>query len=64
MLHAMGVFHFDQIASWTEKELAWVDAHLGAFKGRAVREGWVVQAGKLAGGWRPFKLVGAKPKAE
>lgn len=48
MLHEMGIWHFDQIAAWTETELAWVDARLGDFKGRARRDGWVRQAKRLA----------------
>lgn len=50
MLHGMGVFHFDQIAVWTEAELAWVDDNLEGFKGRASRDEWVAQARVLAAG--------------
>lgn len=49
-LHALGVYHFDQIAHWNAAEVAWVDEHLEAFKGRVVRDGWVDQARALAGG--------------
>ena len=49
-LHAMGIFHFDQIASWGPQELAWMDANLQGFKGRASRDGWVAQAKALAAG--------------
>ena len=49
-LHAMGIFHFDQIASWGPQELAWMDANLQWFKGRASRDGWVAQAKALAAG--------------
>ena len=48
-LHNLGVYHFDQIASWGEKEIEWVDKHL-AFSGRILREDWVGQAKKLAAG--------------
>jgi NADH-quinone oxidoreductase subunit E len=61
MLHKMGIFHFDQIASWTEMNLRWVDQRLEGFKGRAVRDKWIDQAKKLAGGWRPASGVGEKP---
>ncbi len=61
MLHKMGVFHFDQIASWTEMNLRWVDQNLEGFKGRAVRDKWIEQAEKLATGWRPSSSVGEKP---
>jgi NADH-quinone oxidoreductase subunit E len=62
MLNAMGVWHFDQIASWTEKEIAWVDARLEGFKGRIQRDDWIEQAKKLASGWRPENAIGDKPK--
>ncbi|SMX36631.1 NADH-quinone oxidoreductase subunit NuoE [Maliponia aquimaris] len=48
MLNGMGVFHFDQIAAWTDRELAWVDANLEGFKGRASRDEWIPQARELA----------------
>jgi NADH-quinone oxidoreductase subunit E len=62
MLHDMGVWHFDQIASWSSAELKWVDARLEGFKGRAERDEWVDQSKKLATGWRPDKAIGEKPK--
>ena len=46
----MGFFHFDQIAKWGQDELAWVDQNLEGFKGRASRDDWVEQAGRLARG--------------
>jgi NADH-quinone oxidoreductase subunit E len=61
MLNKMGVWHFDQIASWSAKELAWVDERLEGFKGRAKRDDWVKQAKKLAKGWRPESAVGERP---
>jgi NADH-quinone oxidoreductase subunit E len=59
-LHRMGVFHFDQIATWTQTNLVWVDQNLGTFRGRAVRDGWIEQAKKLGTGWRPEKSAGDK----
>lgn len=50
LLNSMGYFHFDQIASWTEKEAAWVDNNLKGFKGRVSRDNWVAQAQVLAAG--------------
>lgn len=47
MLHGMGIHHFDQIAGWTAAELAWVDANLEGFRGRASRDDWVGQARNL-----------------
>jgi predicted flap endonuclease-1-like 5' DNA nuclease len=49
-LHGMGIFHFDQIASWGPKEQAWMDDNLAGFKGRATRDEWVPQAKTLAAG--------------
>lgn len=49
VLHTLGFFHFDQLAAWTEKEIAWVDDHL-KFNGRIGREQWVHQASLLAEG--------------
>jgi NADH-quinone oxidoreductase subunit E len=45
-LYAMGVFHIDQIASWTKANAEWVEGQL-AFKGRIRRERWVEQAIEL-----------------
>ncbi len=48
-LNELGFFHFDQIAKWTEAEVAWVDSRL-KFKGRIERDGWIAQAAQLAAG--------------
>ena len=61
MLNEMGIWHYDQVAAWTPAELAWVDARLTGFKGRAVRDDWISQAKKLATGWRPDGKLGDKP---
>lgn len=45
-LHEMGIFHFDQIASWSREHVAWIDNGLGA-RGRAERDDWVGQAKSL-----------------
>ncbi len=50
MLNDMGFYHFDQVASWTDQEVAWVDANLEGFKGRVSRDNWVEQAKVLASG--------------
>ena len=50
LLHSMGFYHFDQIANWTDKEIAWVDQNLQGFKGRVTRDDWVAQAKELQGG--------------
>ncbi len=50
LLNDLGFYHFDQIASWTPDEVAWVDEHLEGFKGRATRDDWAGQAKTLASG--------------
>ena len=50
LCHELGFYHFDQIARWTAREVAWVDANLKGFKGRVSRDGWVEQAKTLAAG--------------
>ncbi|MCW1933276.1 50S ribosomal protein L21 [Pararhodobacter zhoushanensis] len=47
LLHQNGVFHFDQIAAWTESEIAYMDDQL-SFKGRIARDNWLEQAATLA----------------
>ncbi|MEM6276374.1 MAG: hypothetical protein AAF714_05450 [Pseudomonadota bacterium] len=46
----LGFYHFDQIASWTSEEVAWVDENLEGYKGRVTRDDWVSQAKLLAEG--------------
>ncbi len=48
-LNELGFYHFDQIAVWTEAQVAWVDNRL-SFKGRIERDGWIDQSKKLAAG--------------
>jgi NADH-quinone oxidoreductase subunit E len=62
LLNKIGIWHFDQIANWSAKELSWVDEKLEGFKGRAKRDEWIKQSKKLAKGWRPESAVGEKPK--
>ena len=50
LCNELGFFHFDQIAAWTEREVAWVDANLTGFNGRVSRDNWVEQARLLAEG--------------
>jgi len=44
LLHGLGIFHFDQIAAFGVAEIAWLDANLKGFKGRASRDKWAAQA--------------------
>lgn len=53
LCNKLGFFHFDQIASWTAKEIAWVDENLEGFKGRVTRDQWVAQARDLMNGLPP-----------
>ncbi|WP_128515995.1 hypothetical protein [Tabrizicola thermarum] len=44
LVNGLGFYHFDQIAAWTDEDVARVDAELRTFKGRIVRDKWVEQA--------------------
>ncbi len=48
-LNDLGIYHFDQIANWSRKEVNWVTTFL-SFKGRIDREDWIAQAKLLAAG--------------
>ncbi|MGE3142239.1 MAG: hypothetical protein AB7L65_02865, partial [Hyphomonadaceae bacterium] len=48
-LHALGIYHFDQIAAWTPANVAWVDQYL-RLRGRILEERWVEQAQECARG--------------
>ncbi|MFT3972702.1 MAG: NADH:ubiquinone oxidoreductase [Amaricoccus sp.] len=55
LLHKLGYYHFDQIATWTPEEIAWVDTNIEDFPGRATRDDWVGQSKVLmAGGTTEF----------
>lgn len=42
-LNDLGVYHYDQIAGWTDAHIDWLDGRI-AIKGRIRREQWVEQA--------------------
>ncbi len=44
LVNSLGFYHFDQIAAWTEADVATVDAEMKTFKGRITRDKWVEQA--------------------
>ena len=48
-LNDLGIFHYEQIAGWSAKDVAEVDDLL-SFKGRIERDHWIAQAKKLAQG--------------
>ena len=50
LLTSLGVTSYAQIAAWSDEDIAQIDAQLGSFAGRAVRDNWVEQAKLLASG--------------
>ncbi|AOF96196.1 hypothetical protein [Sphingobium sp. RAC03] len=50
LLNELGITRFAQIAAWTDTDIAAIDARLGNFKGRPIRDQWVDQAKYLAAG--------------
>ncbi len=50
LLNGLGVTSFQQIADWTDADVAVIDPQLGAFQGRIARDAIVDQAGYLARG--------------
>lgn len=50
LLKDLGITRFAQIAAWTDTDIAAIDARLGNFKGRPIRDQWVDQAKYLAAG--------------
>ena len=50
MCNMLGFWHYDQIANWSDAEIAWVDENLQGFQGRVTRDDWVAQAKILAAG--------------
>ncbi|MEA3543552.1 MAG: hypothetical protein U9R77_15745 [Pseudomonadota bacterium] len=50
LLIDLGVTRYAQIAAWSDADIAAIDARLGNFKGRPIRDQWVDQAKYLAAG--------------
>lgn len=50
LLRTLGITRFDQIAGWSEADVARIDAQLGTFQGRIARDNWIEQARYLAAG--------------
>lgn len=50
MLEDLGVTRYDQIAGWSEADVARIDPQLGAFQGRIARDSWIEQCRYLAAG--------------
>ena len=49
-LHKTGVFHFDQVAAWTNRDARWFDDNVKGANGRVLRDEWIKQARILAKG--------------
>ncbi|ESQ88467.1 hypothetical protein ABAC460_15655 [Asticcacaulis sp. AC460] len=45
-LHALGIYHFRQIAAWTPENIKWVSERI-KFPSRIVRENWMKQAAEM-----------------
>jgi predicted flap endonuclease-1-like 5' DNA nuclease len=50
LLGSLGVTRYDQIAAWSDADLARIDDQLGAFRGRPTRDNWIEQCRHLATG--------------
>ncbi|MFW2586868.1 hypothetical protein [Sagittula sp. SSi028] len=46
-LNEAGIYHLNQIAGWTDANVAWVDANVAGVRGRASKGAWVAQATDL-----------------
>jgi predicted flap endonuclease-1-like 5' DNA nuclease len=44
LVNEAGFYHFDQIAGWSDADVALIDSEMKNFKGRIVRDKWVAQA--------------------
>lgn len=65
MCNMLGFWHYDQIAKWSEAEVAWVDENLQGFRGSVSRDDWVSQAKILAeGGQTDFAKAMDEANAE
>ena len=56
-LHELGIWHFAQVAAWTDENVKWVGSYL-ASSGRIQRDNWVAQARELAAGQETDKEAG------
>ncbi len=45
-LNDSGIYHFEQIANWTEENMIWLEAHT-LFASRVKKESWVIQSKSL-----------------
>lgn len=49
-LNAAGFYHLDQVANWSDDEVAWIDQNIEGIRSRASRNDWVEQAKQLVKG--------------
>ena len=42
-LNASGIYHFEQVANWTEANMIWLEAHT-LFASRVKKESWITEA--------------------
>ncbi len=49
-LNRWGFYHYDQIADWSDQEIAWADERIEGIPGRASRDDWRAQARELRDG--------------
>jgi NADH-quinone oxidoreductase subunit E len=63
ILNGLGIYKFEQVASWKKNQCGWVDGYLN-FRGRIDRDDWVKQAKALAKGGEAeyFRVFGKKPR--
>lgn len=45
-LNASGIYHFEQIANWTEENMLWLEEHT-LFASRAKKEAWIIESKAL-----------------
>lgn len=50
LLRDLGVTRFEDVAAWMPEDIERIDAALGPFKGRIIRDEWIAQARLLARG--------------
>ena len=48
LLNEAGIWHFWQLAGFSEADVRTLDTKLPSYKGRAVRDKWIAQAARLA----------------
>src|SRR5262249_9546454 len=61
-LNSLGIWHYAQIASWSQREVDWVNAAI-SFRGRIERERWITQAAALLQGATPAPATEDNPTA-